>query len=311
LLALVTGAQGALGRSLTLKLLAEGFQVHVLTRGAWRGLDSDTGVIEGRRIAVSQCDLKSATAVENLILGINPSLIYHLSSNNDNGRDGVDGISVLEDVALSTFNILRAASFANRRPRVIFPSSAEVTKYNASAAEHTPYSAGKFICELMGSSLRQAGQAEFVSIRLPTIFGVGDTKASRLIPSVLGSLVQGRKFSASDPKAMVKMIHSTKAAELLYKISIDDLSESESEELISACPSMSVQELVSLVAKVYSQVLSHTDTSALMNDRLSDEALWTSERGVRLLEYYGKDLRLTINGYLRDAHENDTSDRFL
>ncbi len=109
MLALVTGAQGALGRSLTLKLLAEGLQVHVLTRGAWRGLDSDIGVIEGRRIAVSQCDLKSATAVENLILGINPSLIYHLSSNNDNGRDGVDGISVLRmsPYLLLTYSVLR------------------------------------------------------------------------------------------------------------------------------------------------------------------------------------------------------------
>jgi hypothetical protein len=163
----------------------------------------------------------------------------------------------------------------------------------------------------MGSSLRQAGQAEFVSIRLPTIFGQGDTKSSRLIPSVLKSIVQGRQFSANDPLALVKLIHSTKAAELLYKISIDDSSGSESEELISACPSMSVQELVSLVAKVYSQVRAHANTSASMNVRLSDEALWTSERGIRLLEYYEKDLRLTINGYLRDARKNDTSDRFL
>lgn len=104
--ALITGAEGFVGRHLTAHLLACGDTV--------LGVDRTNGP-----------DLLDPVGLDRLLAGAEPDVVYHLAGWSDIGASWNDPRTTFEVNATGTLNLLQAC-IANGRPRVLAVSSADV-----------------------------------------------------------------------------------------------------------------------------------------------------------------------------------------
>lgn len=136
--ALVTGAEGFVGRHLVAHLRAEGDDVVGIDR--------------------SDVDITDGGAVAALLTGVRPEVVYHLAGDSDVGSSWDHPVSTFRANAEGTLNVLSASADAGVE-RVVSVSSADiygrVTEQDLPIDEHTPlrpvspYSASKVAADYL------------------------------------------------------------------------------------------------------------------------------------------------------------------
>lgn len=185
--ALVTGADGFVGRWLTEHLEAVGDEV-------WQATGTHAGDGPRRR----QVDLRDGTTVQEVLAWARPEAIYHLAAVSF-GPDASGDIGHAIDVTVrGTAFLLEAAAQTGTKPTVLVPSSSEV--YGAPPegwmideaqplAPVSQYGATKVAQEALGLAYHRAGAVQVVVARAFNHIGPGQ-RESFVVPSFAAQLAE-------------------------------------------------------------------------------------------------------------------------
>lgn len=187
--ALVTGATGFVGRALLAPLVARGFAVHGLARGAGPAVP---GVIW------HAADLLDAAAARRVVAEVRPALLIHAAWYVEHGKFWTAPENA-EWLDASTALVAHAAEAGARRI-IGIGSCAEYADRAAGdglpwpetrpIAPATPYGQAK--AALAARLAAREGQVSTAWVRLFHLFGPGEA-SGRLVPSVLAALREGRE----------------------------------------------------------------------------------------------------------------------
>lgn len=207
--ALVTGADGFVGRWLLKHLEAAGDEVWAAT-----GPDAEEGP-RRRRL-----DLRDRASVADILAWASPEAIYHLAAVAF-GPDAAGDIGHAIDVTIrGTAYLLEASAGAQPRPTVLIPSSAEI--YGAAPASGVideaqpiapvnPYGATKAAQEVLGLAFHRADGPAVVVARAFNHIGPGQ-RESFVVPSFARQLAD---IAAGRAKAVVHVGNLTAERDFL------------------------------------------------------------------------------------------------
>jgi nucleoside-diphosphate-sugar epimerase len=180
--ALVTGATGFIGGALTRRLLAEGAQVHAVTRG------DPLPVSPGMRWW--RADLVDASAARRVLAEVRPDWIFHLGGLAAGGRELPMVQATFEANFLPVLNLLLAAHELNVR-LVLAGSLEEPAPDGSWPVPGSPYAASKMAGALYSRLFHALYQTQVVWLRLFMVYGPRQPDARKLIPYVTLSLLRG------------------------------------------------------------------------------------------------------------------------
>lgn len=196
---LVTGATGLVGSWLCSELLARKARVTAFVRD-WdpQSLLIRSGTVA--RVSVVQGALENFDAVQRAIDEQDINTVFHLGAQAIVGVAYNNPLLTFESNIRGTYNLLEACR--RRRPRVgpiVIASSDKAygvcptLPYTESSplAASFPYDVSKACADMLAQSYAATYQLPVAIARCGNIFGGGDTNWSRLIPSVIRSLLQG------------------------------------------------------------------------------------------------------------------------
>lgn len=184
---LITGANGFLGRNLSSHLVHEGYRVSGIVRKN-ADIDPHTPV----RYFVG--DLLCKEFLNNVILNVQPEIIFHFAALSRVGMSFALPGPVLETNIMSTIHLLEAARFHAPGCRIIFASSAEVyghsiSSYSEKAQDNleipfflesqpthpstSPYSISKMCGEHLMECYHRSYGLDVIVVRSFNIEGVG------------------------------------------------------------------------------------------------------------------------------------------
>jgi nucleoside-diphosphate-sugar epimerase len=200
---LVTGATGFLGANLVRSLVADGAEVHVLVRSGARldrlGTEPAVKVWHG--------DITDVAAVTACFVGARPSTVFHLAGHTAARRSPTDreqGLQALQVNLHGALHMLHAAE-ACGAPVQRFVRIGGLEEYGAGPTPsredqrerpRSPYSASQVAathwCQMMQPHLA----FPVVTLRPSLVFGPGQS-TDFLIPALIDSLLQGRRFATT------------------------------------------------------------------------------------------------------------------
>jgi UDP-glucose 4-epimerase len=180
---LVGGASGFLGSHLCRRLLADGAEVHAVSRrrGAPEG---------GSDIQWWQCDLVDAMAVEDLLGRVKPDVVFHLGGmvSADPSLDLV--APTFHSLLASTVNVLTAVTRARCGRVVLVGSLEEPTGASADAlTPSSPYAAAKLAVGAYARMFVRLYQTPVVVVRAFMTYGPGQ-RPTKIIPYTIMSLLR-------------------------------------------------------------------------------------------------------------------------
>lgn len=211
---LVTGATGFLGSHLVRRLLAQGQAVHVLTRP-----DSDFRRLRDceDHLTVWTGDVTDFASVLSACRGARPKTIFHLAGDTSLRAFSGDWASVERAASVGIgglMNLLRAASEATSDLRYVVRTGG-LEEYGAGPspfvesqreAPCSPYS----FAQVAGTHLSQMMQPHLpfavVTLRPTLIYGP-DQSSDFLIPSLIRSLLRGRRFTLTEGRQRRDLLH--------------------------------------------------------------------------------------------------------
>jgi nucleoside-diphosphate-sugar epimerase len=205
---LVTGATGFVGASLVRKLAGIGCEVHALVReGAdlWRlrGIEQKVHLHTG--------DLTAAERLRDLVLAIQPSVVYHLAVHGAYpDQTNADQI-ILTDI-FGTWNLLKACAEVDYKVFVNTGSSSEYgAKLYAMRETDLPepnsyYAVAKCAQTLVCQHMARADRRPVNTLRLFSVYGPYEAP-SRLIPTVIRRCLEGKDLEMVSPDTARDFIH--------------------------------------------------------------------------------------------------------
>ncbi len=201
---LVTGATGFIGSNLVRRLLKEGHEVSILTRGSSSSLWRIEEVKDKLRII--NASLVDYEAVEKAVAEIKPEIIFHLatyggfSSERDTDR-------IIDTNITGTLNLFRACSkqgfslFVNTGSSSEYGIKERPMKETDSLEPVTYYGATKASMSLFLSRIAKSQGLNIVTIRPFAVYGYFEEK-NRLVSYLILSCIEGRNPELSTPSSV-------------------------------------------------------------------------------------------------------------
>ena len=184
--ALVTGAEGFVGRHLLAHLEAAGDDVIGVDRG------------DGP-------DLLDPSALDAFVRSVAPDAVYHLAGWSDVGGSWQQPLAAFQANADGTLNLLQACVHAEV-PRVLSVSSADVygkvapadlpISEGAELRPVTPYAASKIAADFLGLQAFLGYGLDVLRVRAFNHLGPGQT--SRFVASAIAERIAGNELDGSD-----------------------------------------------------------------------------------------------------------------
>ncbi len=189
---LITGASGFVGGALAQRLLRRKDVVTALVRDG----DAPDGcnVIRG--------ELEDLRSCERAVVESSPDVIFHLAAQAIVGHARVDPWSTFESNVRGTYNLLEAYRRHAPAALVVVASSdkayGELTDRSGQYREDDPmagrgpYDCSKSCTDLIAQSYGHSYGLNLAIVRAGNIYGPGDSDLSRIVPSAVDDIVNGR-----------------------------------------------------------------------------------------------------------------------
>ena len=197
---LVTGGGGFIGSWLSRFLAANGARVTILVRKECKSRALNCGNVDPS-VNIVQGKVEDAEFIDNVLNKVQFDVVFHLASTNDN-RGLVEPASrVLDTNILGTWNLLSGAQkFLSPRSVIVLASSAELSRLKTPGERQLadnatlvyPYHVAKKCAETIGEMFFDQYGLKLASVRLPNVFGGGDQNLSRIVPSIISDLLEGK-----------------------------------------------------------------------------------------------------------------------
>jgi len=210
---LVTGHTGFKGSWLALWLNQMGAHVAGLalppdtTTNHWDCLQLD--------LSEHYCDIRDASAVEEIVVQENPEIIFHLAAQSLVRRSYRNPLETWSSNVMGTANILEACRHSRSVRAVIVITTDKVYenqerimgyRENDRLGGHDPYSASKAAAELVTASYRNAffnrkDSTLIATARAGNVIGGGDWSEDRLLPDLIRAVILGQSLAIRSPHA--------------------------------------------------------------------------------------------------------------
>ncbi len=213
--AIITGANGFIGKAVVKTLLAEEVEVYALVRDKQRASGElyETHIIE--------CDMDRYYDLPRIMKGINPDVMYHFAWNGTAGKRRGDERVQLHNVQ-GTCNAVRAAKAIGCK-RFVFPSS--IMQYEVDSeikgmknpAISAVYSTAKLTADYMARIIAADSHLEYISAMISNVYGPGEC-SPRFINSSIRKLLNGEHLSLTLGQQLYDFIYITDAARMFAVI---------------------------------------------------------------------------------------------
>jgi nucleoside-diphosphate-sugar epimerase len=212
---LVTGATGFVGACLTRHLVAQGDEVHLLTRhesDRWRIADLMPDLVD------HQVDLRDAAGVERVVREIRPETVYHCAAYGGFAFQR-ESDAILGANFLGTVNLLKACAATGFSLFVNTGSSSEYGCKQQPMRESDlleplgDYAVAKAAATLYCRSEALLKELPVVTLRLFSPYGPWDDK-NRFIPYLLSTLLRGEVPLLSTPSSVRDYVYMDDIAAL-------------------------------------------------------------------------------------------------
>lgn len=207
---LVTGARGFVGSHLCESLLRDGAELHAVSQS---GPIQEVGkhlsfAGAGRHEAVWWCaDLSDPQVTQRLLVEIRPDVVFHLAGLVTGSRDREKVLPAVRDNFLSTVNLLNSASGTGVR-RLVLAGSIEVPgPGDADIVPCSPYAASKQACLSYARMYHALYGTPVVVARMSMVYGPRQWDTSKLVPYVIGSLLNGERPKLSSGRRMIDWVY--------------------------------------------------------------------------------------------------------
>jgi UDP-glucose 4-epimerase len=179
---LVTGASGFIGSALVRRLLDDGVEIYAISR--------NPPVDRGDRLRWLQGSLEDLGTVRRVFEIVNPRYIFHLASHVTGARDVKLVTQTFASNLASTVHLLTVAA-EHGCDRIVFTGSLEEPT-NPDAVPSSPYAAAKQAATAYARMFHALFGIPVVVLRLFMVYGPGQADLTKLVPSVIISLLRGQ-----------------------------------------------------------------------------------------------------------------------
>jgi UDP-glucose 4-epimerase len=180
--ALVTGASGFIGGRLCQRLVADGEEVHAISR---RPQEDDS-------VRWWQADLGDADEVATTFGQVRPDVVYHLAGFVSGSREVDAVLPSLRDNLVSAVNVLVAAAPIGCSV-VLAGSQEEPEPGLEEPVPASPYAAAKLAVGSFARMLHALHRLQVVNLRIFMVYGPGQHDRTKLVPYVVTSLLRSER----------------------------------------------------------------------------------------------------------------------
>ncbi len=207
--ALVTGANGFVGKAVVSELHSQGIEVTAVVRSQTDAFSSLKGV------HTVSCDMQSYNLLPDLVSKNRPEVFYHFAWGGTAGPDRANERIQLANIqgACDAVHAAKAIGCS----RFIFASSIMEYEVQAEVAAmknpgiNSVYSTAKMTADYLTRILASSSGLEFVSALISNIYGPGEN-SPRLINTCIRKLLNGEHIALSPGEQLYDFIYVTDAA---------------------------------------------------------------------------------------------------
>lgn len=207
----MTGARGFIGSHLCKRLIAEGHEVHGVSRRAARSSDGDP-------MKWWQADLASYERTCALLQEIRPDVVFHLASRVTGSRELSQVVPLFQANLASTVNVLTSCAELGRIRVVLAGSSEEPPLGNATPC--SPYAAAKSSGTSYARMFHSLFRLPVLVARIFMTYGPGQADVQKLVPYTITSLLQGKRPQLSRGLRLVDWIFIDDVVEGLIRAAL-------------------------------------------------------------------------------------------
>lgn len=219
-IALVTGANGFVGRAVTQRLVEDNYYVYALVRKA---SIVDKSLLNSKSIKIVYCDMSEYSNLENII-DLNKEEIdvfFHFAWEGSAGKKREDEIIQLHNIKYSC-DAVRSAKRLHIK-KFIFASSimeyeiGKLMRTEKMPGKETVYCTAKMAANYMSRTIAASVGIEYISAVISNIYGPGEY-SSRLINSSIAKMLNGEHISFTAGEQLYDFIYITDAANIFVRI---------------------------------------------------------------------------------------------
>ncbi len=214
--AIVTGANGFLGKQLVCELLARNIDVIAID------VKFDRELQENNKVDCINCNNKSPFDLELELKKISADVFFHFAWVGTSGDIRADYKVQLDNIRLTCDYILLSSKIQCKR--FMYASSiGEMETYeylqsdNVNPTGGNIYGAGKLAAHLMGETIAKLNGVDFIPVIITNIYGVGE-KSARLINTSIRKLLNKEHCSFTDGKQTYDFIYITDAIASIIEV---------------------------------------------------------------------------------------------
>ncbi len=236
---LVTGASGFIGTHLTARLLAEGAEVHGISR-------SERATAGMRWVMTDMTDAEGLAAV---VADVRPDIVFHLASHVTGSRDVEAVLPTMNDNLVGAVNLLLAASAAGCQRVVLTGSLEEPAGEEPEPDPVSPYAAAKFAASAYGRMFHRLYGLSVVNLRVFMVYGPGQRDERKLVPYVITSLLRNAPPRLSSGVREVDWVYVDDVVDAYLVAAVSDRAAGETLDVGSGAL-VTVRDLVEQIVRV-------------------------------------------------------------